>query len=493
MSVDIDWRTVLTIVSLTGLAFLLGACTVLGTGRSTLVLAEPTSGSTYSGSDFQHLIASADRKMVGLQGKKSASTKEWSDFRQARFGPVAGSAARVDINVRDQTNTPPLEFFNIETVTAADTAKILTNPALSPDQKDAILTQLRDNFRGMPESYSRLVSHGSDKNGKLVYHYFPQVTIDLTGTLNSAEPLDRFDFIAAAIRIPAASKIRFINFSPKAADLFDFTLGQFKQSASATANATVGRKSASTSSETNKPTGGPETSSGTSGGLDLGGALTFAMSDELTRDLKSSLEARSAGILEGGKLFLIELRSNDMKRIAGTYTFDVMLEVPSTVSQSKNGSQTVWSSDPVETLLEAEVRVVGIVRHVVKPGKTGTFKRVPEPLNDVTFRQVVLHDSTAPLWTFTNVPTAQIDNASNLTIYTNEDEASFTVYDESNDAVLGHGAGREATFAIEAKGKVKVVFHPVIVGGDKPVALTALPVIGLAVTKSMTAIGSYTP
>jgi hypothetical protein len=491
--VDIDWRTILSVLSLAVVTLSLAACTVLGTGRSTLVLAEPTPSSPYTGTDFDHLIAGNGRKLVGMQGRSAASEAAWEAFRQSRFGSTTATAARIDINVRDQTNTPSLDFFNIETVTAADVAKILTDHSLGAEQKDALLTQLRDNFRGMPESYSRLVSHGTDTNGGLIYYYFPQVTIDLTGTLNTAETLDRFDFIAAAIRIPADNKIRFINFSPKAADLFDFTLGQFKESASATASATAGRKTSDTSSATAKPTGGPETTTGTSGGLDLGGALSFSLSDELTRDLKSSLEARSAGILDGGKLFLVELRSNDMKRIAGTYTFNVMLEVPSTVSKTVNGPQTIWSSDPVETSVNAEVRVVGIVRHVVRPGKTGTFKRVPEPLNDETFREVVLHDGTAPLWTFTNVPTAQIANDVNLTIYTNDSGASFTVYDEKTGAVLGHGTGSEAHFAIETKNKVKVVFHPVIVGGDKPSALTAADVTGLTVTKDMTAIGSYTP
>lgn len=489
---DLDWRTLTQIAALVALALALSACTALGTGRSTLILADPPTGASYPGTEYQHLITTEGRKLVGLQGKSAATHAAWSEFQQSRYGSTSYSAARIDINVRDQTVTPALDLFNIETVTAADVAKILTDESLSPDQKQSLLTQLRDNFRGMPETYSRLVSHGIDPATKGInYYYFPQVTVDLTGTLNSAEPLDRFDFLAVAIRIRDDSPSRFINFSPKVADLFDYTLGQFKQSASASANATAGRKTTETASTTNKPTGGPETASGTGGELNLGGGLSVSLSDELTRDLKSSLEARSAGILRQGKLFLIELRSNELKRIAGTYSFNVMLEVPSTVDKVTEGALTFWKSKPKATQVVADVRVVGIVRHVLKPGKTGTFKRVPEPLNDETFREVVMRDETATLWTFNNTPLAQLSEASNLTIYSNADGASFTIYDDK-DAVLGHGNGREAHFAVPEGAKVKIVFHPIVAGGDHPVMLRAPEVPGLTVGKSAVAVGSYT-
>jgi hypothetical protein len=461
-------------------------------------LANPSAGGIYNGNEFNHLIATSSRTVVGLQGKSPPTEDEWIAFRNARLG-TSNVGAKIDVNVRDQTNTPPLDLFNIETATAADVAKILTNNALTTKEKDKLLIQLRDNFRGMPESYSRLVSHGmqevehnNKKESATVYHYFPQLTIDLTGSLNSVAPLDRFDFLAAAIRIPAESKIRFINFSPKAADLFDFTLGQLKQTASVSANATAADKSTMSNSVVSGKTGGPQTTVGGGGEMNLGGAVTFAASDELTRDLKSSLEARSAGILDGGHLLLIELRGNDQKRIGGTYTFNVMLEVPSTVEKKEAPPQAIWTSNPVETNLVGEVRVVGIVRHVVKPGQTGTFKRVPEPLNDETFREVVLRDMAVPLLTFNNLALAQITEATTLVVYTNHESASFTIYDETTNEVLGHGTGREAHFAIGTPNKVKVLFHPIILSGNSPQMLSAPMVANLSITKTATAVGSYT-
>jgi hypothetical protein len=492
--VELDLRIFISIalVLLFATAVLLVRRSSIGTGRSTLVLANPPGApATFRGTEFDHLIAGSGRKLIGLRGKAAAKQEKWVVFRGSRLGPK-DMAARIDVNIRDQTNTPPLDLLNIESVTAADVAKILTNSALTADDKGKLLTQLRDNFRGMPESYSRLVSHGIEGGG-IVYYYFPQVTIDLSGTLNSAESLDRFDFLAAAIRIPDGNQIRFINFSPKAADLFDFTLGQLKQSASVTANATAGKKGTESNSVVSGQKGGLQATNSTGGELNLGGALGFSASDELTRDLKSSLEARSAGILNGGKLFLIELRGNDQKRIGGTYTFNVMLEVPSTLIKTVKGSQTIWTSNPVDTSLTAEVRVVAIVRHIVSPGWTGMLKRVPEPLNDKTFDEVVMRDTTAAIWKFNNVPLAQVAEATNLIVYTNHENASFTVYNQKTQEVVGHGTGREAHFSVTTPDQLKVVFHPIIVTGSTTEVLVAHDVTGLAATATATAIGTYTP
>jgi hypothetical protein len=468
----------------------LSACTVLGSGRTTLVLADPPPVCNYDGPEFEHLIASPGKtRLIGLQGKKPHTNEQWETFKNGRLGGANAIPASIDINVRDQSNTPPLELVNIET----DVAKILTDPNRSEEQKDAQLTSLRDNYRSMPEVHLPLVSRGVDNQGNEFYYYFPLVTIDLTGTLNTAETIDRFDYIAAAIRIPKATDATFINFSPKVADLFEFTLGQFKQTASATASATTSNKATTSATTGNNSTGAPGTGTSVGGELGYGGSVNFTLTDELTRDIKSSLEARSAGIMKEGKLFLVELRSNEQKRIAGTYSFNVMLQVPSTPQNGhlKNENTTWASSMPNVSRIEAEVRVVGIVRHVVKAGKTGVFERVPEPLNDETFRQVVLNDQKVILWKFTNIPVGQVIR--NLAVYSNIDGASFIVLDETDGKKLGHGTGREAHLTVDAKNKVKIVFLPAIVGGDKPVMLTAPNVTGIMPGKDAYAIGSYSP
>jgi len=493
MNILVSLVQCVTLILILGAAsVVLVACTALGTGRSTLVLAAPET-TIYKGQEFEHLIQHDGMKLIGLQGKEPGTEQDWQKFQKERLGGT-GKGAFIDINVRDQTNTPPLDLFNVETVAVSDVARILTDHTLTSRQKEDLLNQLRDNFRGMPETYSRFVMHGVDK-GNFIYYYFPQITVDLTGALNTAETLDRFDFIAAAIRIPDAEKekgVKFINFYPKTADLFDFTLGQLKQTASATAGANASSKATTNASITNKPTGGPETARLAGSEFSYGGSFNLTLTDELTRDMKSSLEARSAGIMENGQLFLIELRSNEQKRIAGTYSFNVMLQVPSTVTNREDGKTGIksQSSTPKVNKIEAEVRVVGIVRHVVKPGKTGILKKVPEPLNDDTYREVVLRDKPVTLWEFFGPETGQVITDNNLTVYSNVDGASFTVVDEKDNRVLGYGTGRTAHLAINTKNTVKVVFVPVIVG---TVALKAPDVTGITLGKDTIAIGSYLP
>ena len=214
----VDVSTIVTAVVLLILVAL-SACTVLGTGHNTLVLAkEPPRPGVYEGDEFKHLIAKQGKtRFIGLQGKNPQ--EGWEKFEKERLGGTDADVASIDINVRDQTVTPPLDLFNVETATttAADVTKFFADKDLTPEQKDALLIQFRDSFRSMPETYSRLVSRGVDAANNPIYYYYPQVTIDLTGTLNSAETLDRFDYIAVAIRIPDKNTT-FINFSPKMAN-----------------------------------------------------------------------------------------------------------------------------------------------------------------------------------------------------------------------------------------------------------------------------------
>lgn len=535
LHIDVS-KIVITVVLLI-LVGALSACKVLGTGRSTLVLADPLPCSDngapkYSGSEFKYLIAaSKEKRLIGPQGEKLQTNEPWEAFKNNRLGGTDANVASIDINVRDQSNTPALELFNIQTANASDVFKTLIDSKSNQKQKDKQISEARYSYRTMPETDSSFVSHGYDEEGHEVFYYFPRISIDLTSTLNTAEALDRFDYIAAAIRIHDNTNATFINFSPKAADLLEFTLGQLKQTASAKASANT----------SNKVTTGGAAGTGTSAGGELGygGSVDFTLTDELTREIKSSLEARSAGISKGGKLFLIELRSNEQKHISGTYSFNVMLQVPSAaqsgsseVKPTKNeisekkipkgktlrasqpnekcitaevhvssedktseDSTLTWTtSQPKVKSIKAEVRLVGIVRHVVKQGTIGFFEQVPEPLNDETFRQVVLYDKEVPLWEFPELPAGKLNP--NLIVYSNIDEASFIVEDECNGKKLGYGTGREWSFSIlpyDAKHKVKIRFLPAIVGGDKHVVLAAPDITGITLGRDVFAIGKYMP
>ncbi len=493
---DFEYRAIVVALVVVGGALLLASCTAIGTGRSTLIRADrPVDQSgkqIYTGEEFDHLLVQPAPR---FSGKVAGNISEaaWRAFRRSVYGTEAGTAANIAVSARDQSATPAIVPIDAIRSNTGDIAKVLLDPKLSPQQKDKLIIQLRDSLLSAPESPSRLVQHGQTAGGSIVYHYFPQLSLDLTGTLQSADPLDRFDFIAAAVRIPGSSQARFINFAPKAADLFDFTLGQLKQSATASAKADAGRTGSDVDKAGSTPAAGSTAAQESSRGTSFGAGLNLSLSDELTRDLRSSLEARSAGILDDGKLFLVELRSNDQRRIAGTYNFDVMLEVPSDIVTSGVDSAVAYTlSDPQVKEVIAEVRVVGIIRHVARTGQTGVFKKAPEPLNDDVFREVVVRDMLVPLWTFNNIPLAQVAENFNLTVLSNEDDASFSVIDEQGK-VIGYGTGRFNRLSIPAGTKARVAFNPInrvttnqafiLEASDQSVEAGATPVV---------AVGAYT-
>lgn len=476
-----DWRLV-RIGATVALPGMIAGCTAIGTGHNTIILAKSIAGSTYPGHEFEELITSGPQTIIPGKGSPESEMTRWNAYRTRSLG-VGPNAASIDITVRDQGATPPLDVPNYQLNNASDIAKIVSDGTTSADVKDAALAALRDQYRAMPESYPALVQRTEDRlwpagsaaatlarataanpgtRRLFVYHYFPKVTLDLSGELMGAATLDRFDFLAVSVRLIGRPEVRFNNFSPKLADLFDYTLGSLKQTASATGSANVGSGSSNTTSNTSAPTDTTSVEQAIGGTGTLGASLSFSLSDELTRDLKASLDTRSAGILDNGRVFIIALRSNEQKRIAGTYTYEVMLDVPSDVSRATvgGGASTYVYSTPIEPRVEAAVRIVGMVRHVDHRGKTGTFKRVPEPQNDDTFEQVLLTEKTVTLWEMLQAPSSYLaGEVTNLVVYSNESAATWTVYDAKH-GVLSRGGGRE-THLLVAPGSVTVEFDPI--------------------------------
>ncbi len=471
-------------------------CTTIGTGTDVLVLADPPRPQFYQGTDFDHLFAKPDAaRVITLNGDAIYADADWAHFSTLHAASTGRSTARVGVSVRDQTNTPALDYLNVETTSVADINKFLAeHPDAAAQEK--FLTALKDHSREMPESYSRLVRHSAENVGPLqgfLYHYFPQVTIDLTAALNSAQLSDRFDYVAAAIRIPDGVHARFINFSPKAADFFDFTLGTLKQTASLTAAATAGRTSGTSQTATDTRTTGLQNVLGTTGGGTFGASLSGSLSDEFTRDLKSSLDSRAAGIFDNGRVFMIALRSNDQRRIASTYTFNLMLEEPATLQHHVGKAFDTWQSIPMDKAIDVEIRTIGIIRHVIVPGRTGVLKRVPESLNDESFHEVVVHESKVPLWRFNNVPTGTADEITNFVIYTNRSDASFSAFSDKTKKLIFHGSGIEARTLLPTGEPVTLKFHPIVVAGDKGGVLTATDVHIADVSQVGSAIGNYLP
>ena len=78
------------------------------------------------------------------------------------------------------------------------------------------------------------------------------------------------------------------------------------------------------------------------------------------------------GVIDRGKGFYAEFRWIREVRIAGTYSFSLMLEVPARIYQAKDSA--VYESQPVVEQLLADVALVGVVRHVHDRGKTGSVR-----------------------------------------------------------------------------------------------------------------------
>lgn len=169
--------------------------------------------------------------------------------------------------------------------------------------------------------------------------------------------------------------------------------------------------------------------------------------------MKDAFERRTAGIFENGTEFRAEFRSIKNYRIGGTYTFDLMLEVPSVVSDKQK--RHVYESEPVVETVIADVYMVGVVRHVYVRGMTGLRTRVPEPENDKVYNQVVTNTlSDVTLWKWNRLP--WIDRASIVSdehvvkVYTNRDDARFVVRNMQTKEVLASGNGTYASLSIPA-------------------------------------------
>ncbi len=495
---QLDLRALVILLLALALVFSSVACTTIAAGRGTLVKAGPVESPAYNGPEFSTLIADSGPVLVGLNGHEPHSIADWNSFKTAHRGTGKASVGRLAVTVRDQALTPALVALDASRANAAEVAKLLLDPKLSLTEKSALTTQLRDHFLSLPESPSRLLPTGA-QGGRIEYRYFPQLTIDLTASLQVADPLTRFEYVAVAIRIKPEHQARFINFAPKAADLYDFTVATLKQTASASAKldatstlSAVGKSGVSSESGDTTQTASNDRTRGSSFASGIG----FSLSDELTREIRTALEARAAGVHDNGRLFVAELRSNDRRRISGTISHDLMLEIPSEVVKS-DAKATIEheTSAPVDSTVEAEVRLVGVVRHVRKLGSIGTFRRVPEPIKDEVFHEVLVFEQTLQLWRFNGVAIARLTAVpvTNLTILTNEADASFTVQTQTG-AVIASGVGRSSKFVVPAETALNIVFGPINrAAGDTPYSLSAPP-IKVTVGKDTVAsvVGAYT-
>lgn len=471
------------LLALTMIIFLISACSTVGTGRNTMVLAKPTDGTKYKGEEFNHMLSETQNTELRAMGvDEPLPLAQWQELGIASAGQGNdGSVMRsVSVSLRDRTRTPPFSSLSLDLAEQDEFVKIFLDPSIDNNKKRELIEKARHNFVTLPEVQDRVVFDrylpidykDEDFQGAPVWRYFAELEIDLTGSLASPDPLVTFSYLATILRIPDNVDAKFINFSPKEADLYAIAIGQLTSSGALTGNITQGVSGTAETAQTDTTQLGLQNTNESTRSITSQAGLTGTLSEQLTREIKAGLDVRSAGIHDDGKVFLIELRGTDQKRIAGTYTFKVMLEVRSFPTRKEK----VFIAKPDANAIKLETRTVGVIRHVVKRGQVGMIHRVPEPLNDHAFHEVIVEDDAIDVWQFNGLPRGDIiepeAKPKNVLVRTAHDDAAFYVR-EIDGKVIGYGSGKQAAFHIEKDNVAEVVFLPIIRNGDSPFELVA--------------------
>lgn len=470
--------------------FVLTACGTVGNGRSTLVLAKKPSGNNYSGDEFAALLTDSDKTQLRAMGAgDQLSQGLWASTVKKRFGGDTTNGvtqpphvASVSLTVRDRTRTPIFTSFNLDVAQLDEILALLLNNKISNQEKQKLIASARNNYVTLSEVPERVVfdryvpASAQENAGAPEWRYFIELEVNLTGTLESPDPLTRFSYLAAVLRIPNGIEARFINFEPKVADLYEIAIGHLKTAGSASANAKKGASANQDLTTVDKSQTDIETTSKMSAGATSETGFSLQLNEELTREIKAGLDIRSAGIHQDGKVFLIELRGTDLQRIAGTYTYNVMLEIRSRPRLSEDG--TVYFGEPLERALSLETRSVAVVRHVVKRGRTGYLTRVPEPLNDHAFHQVIVADGKAEAWRFRETPRGDRvvteSEPDNLIVRSPYNDATFVIRARGNNGrVIAYGTGTQATYRLDPGTHLTVEFLPIVRTDEAIVELIA--------------------
>lgn len=450
------------LITLGCLLALVASCTAVGTGDHTLVRGEAEKHDLNQlNTVFGHLLvesgSSLQERMVPLTPSASLDDKTYSTYMATKFGNPDFVAATLNATVRNRNTVPPFLPIDLSELLTGKIANIALDGNISNEDKIARQNFLEARLLNVPDLKRTTTLHHRQA-GRKVYYYYPRISIEFSSSLLTVSAPDRFSFLGLAIKLKSAKKadngdvVRFIDFAPKAPDIAEYTRGKITQQNQVTAKATAGL-SRSLGEEKVAPI--PDVDGGTtketlSRGINLGADLAFTRSETYVNELKDAIEARTLGIMQEGNLFLAEFRSIKNKRIGGTYTFDLMLQVPSFIQDE---TDPYYSSKPIETEIVGDIYLIAVVRHVYDRGFTGVQTRVPEPENDDTFQQVVyrpLHN--IDLWRHSDSDWIGKDllkkTSFTVTVYTNRDDARFIVRDVTSNKILGFGSGTKHTIKI---------------------------------------------
>lgn len=462
MTRRIQRKTTLGVILIAaGLSF---ACTTVGTGKQVLLKAQcdrqgPDAGICSYLLDRLPAYVSTSRADAILIPAKLRGDAEAPPSRghlslpsfRSYLGQTYGSNPHIidlGFTVKDRTKTPPYSPYDYR---SALLTLLTGTKAPSPAEYEEKVRQLGL----LPDLVRSTAHHHTDAQGHRVYHYYPRLALDFTAALRGLVPPDRLGSLFFLVRIKnckspdgvgsgGVDHVRFLDFSPKAADIAEFTRGELQDSLTAQLSAQAALAGGSQAQEVADGTTTTETASDTETQ-----GLSLSWSESLTRSLVDALERRSAGIIDGGHTFVATLRGLRDVKLAGTYSYDLLLEVPSTVEAYPAVGYA--ASVPVVTEIRADVMLVAVVRHVMKRGRTGLLTRAPENENDDTIDQVVL--ATFPdqvIWRHSGED--WLDRivtrkpACALKVVTNREDALYEI--EQSGEVIAVGRGLSGEFAI---------------------------------------------
>lgn len=434
------------------------SCVTIGEGSRT-VIKHRTDDPLLQGR-YPHLVAStraADAERVARfdegeveEGNARNGVVQLADFHaymERKYGDSHFVPLALRATVRDRTTVPAFLPVDLKKHLAA---VLLASSELNLEERRQRFSVLVN----QPDLYDSTARHGT-VDGVPVYWYYPRLSVDFSAGVLAALPQDRLSFLLLIIRLRQPKgcdiPIRFLDFAPKEADFVDFTRGNFTQALqlAVSADGSLVNTSQVTESAESQTTTGQT-------GFRLSPSLVF--SESYANSLRDAIERRSTG-LHDESTFYATFRSLREVRIGGTYSFDLMLEVPAkegvcSDELEKKGLR-VW--EPVADQVRADILMLGVVRHVYDLGRTGVRVRVPEPENDNVYEQVVVEVvEDVVLWEFSGEPwvgsTTISEAECRVDVFTNREDALFLLENDHAE-VQGSGSGTRASVKYPPSGE----------------------------------------
>ncbi len=446
---------------------------------------------------FTDHFLSYRRALVDVKGLILGYNKVFASHSFSKYGAKDPKVLDLSLLIRRTETSPGMATGRIASV-RDQILKVSADSSLSKDKKADLLAALNAIIMNQPEADSTTALHHIDEKGYDIFYYYPRLSIDVSAELHTPRNDDSTAFIGTILMLDPEDYrkgVRILDFSPKGADILDYTRGLFKQSSTGAVKATYGQTQSSSDQTVQKVGDDITNTLASARGMSLGGEASYTYTEGFERDLKEAIAKRTNGILEGGRGFYVDLRGLRNIKVSGSYSFDLMLEVPSEGTTDPR-IPAAYFCKPVVSSVKANALVVGVARHVYDKGMTGFFNRVPEAENDDVFEQVASRafpDCT--LWNFATPaydrPLPKPDRDYTIKISTNVDEAAYVAKIPGDGGkVIGSASGKEGEIRIPyslASTTVEVQFMAAVIKpteGSASILKPNKPVLAITVPDS---------